>query len=97
MAEVLDGIAGELGGLPLALHMAGSYLAEMRYDLSAGGLSGPVAAAGAAPARVAARGLVGSRTGFRPRTTNCTWRTFALSMNQLAGDDANVERPGPAS
>lgn len=32
--NILDAIAAELGDLPLALHMAGSYLAQVAYDVS---------------------------------------------------------------
>ncbi|MFZ4659562.1 MAG: tetratricopeptide repeat protein [Caldilineaceae bacterium] len=83
LVEVLDAIAAELGDLPLALHLAGSYLATVAYDL-------PPAAYLAAlrrPGLLDHPSLTGadySPTGHDLHVA----RTFALSYGRL--DDANA-------
>ncbi|MEZ4707298.1 MAG: tetratricopeptide repeat-containing protein [Caldilineaceae bacterium] len=83
LAGVLDGIAEELGDLPLALHMAGSYLAEMQYDLTPAAYLAQLRR----PDLLAHESLQEgefSPTGHELHVA----RTFALSMSQLAADDA---------
>lgn len=84
---VLAEIAGELGDLPLALHMAGSYLAEAAYDLSPAAYLAELRR----PGLLAHGSLQGgdySPTGHELHVA----RTFALSLGRLQGGDENEAR-----
>jgi tetratricopeptide (TPR) repeat protein len=81
-ADLLDAIAQELGDLPLALHLAGSYLARYRYETDAAGyldslrISSPLG-------HLSLQG----RTLLPTEHDGNVARTFALSYDQLDQDD----------
>jgi Tfp pilus assembly protein PilF len=79
---LLDAIAGELGDLPLALHLAGSYLARYRHTTDASGyLAGLRRSSPLEHQSLRAGGLL--PTEHVPHVA----RTFALSYDQLDGDE----------
>jgi tetratricopeptide (TPR) repeat protein len=82
---LLAEIANELGDLPLALHLAGSYLARYRHTVDAADY---LASLHQAPLRH--QSLQGS--GFSPTEHDSNVaRTFALSYDQLEHDDLTTE------
>jgi tetratricopeptide (TPR) repeat protein len=85
MAEgdpMLDAIAGELGDLPLALHLAGSFLARYRFDVTPAGYLAQVRA----PGLLAHRSLVAGDWSPTEHKTH-VGRTFALSYDRLEPAD----------
>jgi tetratricopeptide (TPR) repeat protein len=80
---VLDAIAAELGDLPLALHLAGSFLARYRFDVTPAAYLDQLRR----PDLLAHRSLV---TGDWSPTEHETHvgRTFALSYDRLDPEDA---------
>lgn len=80
---VLDAIAEELGDLPLALHLAGSFLARYRHDVTPTVYVDQLCA----PGLLAHRSLIAGDwlpTGHEAHVA----RTFALSYDRLDPDDS---------
>jgi tetratricopeptide (TPR) repeat protein len=78
----LDAIAEELGDLPLALHLAGSYLARFRHTVDATSYLASLRAASPLHHQSLQTGAL-LPTEHDPHVA----RTFALSYDQLAGDE----------
>jgi len=85
---LLDAIAGELGDLPLALHLAGSYLARYRHTTDAGSYLDSLRQASPLHHQSLQGGVL-SPTEHDPHVA----RTFALSYDQLDQDDLAVNLP----
>jgi tetratricopeptide (TPR) repeat protein len=85
-SALLAEIAHELGDLPLALHLAGSYLARYRHTVAAADYLASLRQA----SPLSHQSLQGG--GFSPteHETNVA-RTFAVSYDQLARDDPTTE------
>ena len=82
----LDAICKELGDLPLALHLAGSYLYELRF--SAAGSPAALLADLQSPALLEHPALQGLTEGRSPTGhERHVARTFALSFGQLDAED----------
>lgn len=82
----LDAICSELGDLPLALHLAGSYLYELRF--SAAGSPAALLADLQSPALLEHPALQGLTEGRSPTGhERHVARTFALSFGQLGAED----------
>ncbi|HVF59673.1 MAG TPA: tetratricopeptide repeat protein [Thermoanaerobaculia bacterium] len=82
----LDAICKELGDLPLALHLAGSYLYELRF--SAEGSPAALLADLQSPALLEHPALQGLTEGSSPTGhERHVARTFALSFGQLDAED----------
>lgn len=78
----LDAIAHELGDLPLALHLAGSYLSRYRHSVDPAGYLASLREASPLAHSSLTAG-VHSPTEHDSHVA----RTFAVSYNQLAGDE----------
>ncbi len=85
-SALLDAIAHELGDLPLALHLAGSYLARYRYTTDAAGYLASLRQASPLHHQ-SLRGGVLLPTEHDPHVA----RTFAFSYDQLDRDNPAVE------
>jgi len=83
----LDAIAKELGDLPLALHLAGSYLRTYRYSVAAGSPASLLAEL-KRPGLLDHPALQGLTAGVSPTGhEHHVYRTFALSYQQLDPED----------
>jgi tetratricopeptide (TPR) repeat protein len=85
-SALLGEIANELGDLPLALHLAGSYLARYRHTIDAADYLASLRRASPLNHQSLQSG------GFSPTEHDANiGRTFALSYNQLNRDDPTTE------
>jgi tetratricopeptide (TPR) repeat protein len=85
-SALLDAIAHELGDLPLALHLAGSYLARYRHSADAADYLASLRQASPLHHQ-SLRGSGFSPTEHDPNVA----RTFAVSYDQLVRDDPTTE------